>query len=325
MSGAAAARITDPTGHSITSGALGGALGGAGLGAVLGAAAGGVVGAVAGAIAGAAVGALVGALLAAMEGRLVVLGAAKVQIGGLPAARVTDQNACPIPWFGHAMTPLIEGSATTLIEGLFASRVGDHVACGAAVKSGCSSVLIGGPTQKFPDIRIGGDNAYKRQVQQALAEILTVPDGVLWMNRYAATGKTMEIVPYPAADNGLHYPRPFGNSRIEWAPGFRFYGHQADASGNLTGYVDIPPEETLFHEMVHGLHHAEGNTGTGTTPVPSEPGQSTEEAQTIGNGPYSGTSPTENSWRAQKGMSGQRSDHFGTSPGSANPIIPVLK
>jgi uncharacterized Zn-binding protein involved in type VI secretion len=328
MSHKPAARITDVTGHG-ASAAVAGALIGGGLGALAGAGIGAMVagpaGAVVGAVVGAVAGAIAGALLALMDGALTRIGAPTVFIGGLKSARVTDQNDCPVPWFGHGTTPLVMGSATVYICGLPASRVDSKVACGAKVKKGCDTVLIGGPTLDFPDIRIEGTDAYMGQVQVALADIISVPDGMLWVRRYQATGKTMTIEDYPAADNAWHHGEAFGNSRIEWNPNFVYYGHQTDAAGNLTGYVYGYPHATLFHEMCHGLHHAEGTSGTGTTPVPSEPNQATEEAQTIGNGPYAGTHPTENSWRAQRGYSGARSDHHGTSVGSANPAIPVLR
>ena len=61
-----------------------------------------------------------------------------VLIGGLPAARVTDQAVCPGP-----PNPIAMGSATVLIGGLPAARIGDMMTHGGAIATGCPTVLIG--------------------------------------------------------------------------------------------------------------------------------------------------------------------------------------
>lgn len=73
-----------------------------------------------------------------------------VLIGGLPAARVTDMQTCPLfdgpkPHVGGLITG--PGSPTVLIGGLPAARVGDMTQCvgppGTIAPPGCPTVLIG--------------------------------------------------------------------------------------------------------------------------------------------------------------------------------------
>jgi uncharacterized Zn-binding protein involved in type VI secretion len=87
----------------------------------------------------------------------IIKGAGTVMIGGMPAARLTDQSApCMLPGCvpnGPGM--IAKGSATVLIEGLPAARINDltaHPGCVAPIPSptgkilppGCPTVLIGG-------------------------------------------------------------------------------------------------------------------------------------------------------------------------------------
>jgi uncharacterized Zn-binding protein involved in type VI secretion len=62
-----------------------------------------------------------------------------VVIGGLPAARVTDQAVCVGP-----MDVIVKGSSTVFINGLMAARIGDNTAHGGVIVVGCPTVIIGG-------------------------------------------------------------------------------------------------------------------------------------------------------------------------------------
>ncbi|MCC6553313.1 MAG: PAAR domain-containing protein [Polyangiaceae bacterium] len=73
--------------------------------------------------------------------------AANTDVEGLPAARVTDKDACKMPL--HVKNPIIWGSETVIIEGLFAARKTDQTLCGAEITGGAANVEIGGPTLKF--------------------------------------------------------------------------------------------------------------------------------------------------------------------------------
>ncbi|MFC4496794.1 PAAR domain-containing protein [Streptomyces ovatisporus] len=71
-------------------------------------------------------------------------GVPSVLIGGRPAATVGTSHQCASP-AAHPPGPLAgPGSSSVLIGGRPAARVGDKAGCGAAVTSGCPTVLIGG-------------------------------------------------------------------------------------------------------------------------------------------------------------------------------------
>lgn len=66
-------------------------------------------------------------------------GCPTVLIGGMPAARVTDQAVCVGP-----PDMIAKGSSTVMIGGLPAARLGDTTAHGGVIILGCPTVLIGG-------------------------------------------------------------------------------------------------------------------------------------------------------------------------------------
>ncbi len=80
----------------------------------------------------------------------VTTGSPDVFIGGLPAARAeADKVGC----VKHGVPPLIaEGSSTVFINEMLTARVDDLVACGAPIKQGKGTVLVGGPTGRVVDV-----------------------------------------------------------------------------------------------------------------------------------------------------------------------------
>jgi uncharacterized Zn-binding protein involved in type VI secretion len=66
-------------------------------------------------------------------------GVPNVLIGKLPASVVGDVAACVGP-----PDTIVKGSATVLIGGRPAARMGDTTAHGGAIAIGCPNVLIGG-------------------------------------------------------------------------------------------------------------------------------------------------------------------------------------
>ena len=170
-----AARVTDPIAHSLSMlGMLAGMLIGAVVGAIL------IVGAIAtggallivlaacagaGAVAmgGLSGGQLVRGLKTAFglpdpqTGVLGPMGSPNVLIGNLFAARMTDLAvACdglmtlfhPIPF---PAVPIAEGAHTVRFNNLPAARVTSKLFCGAQIKDGEPTVVIGGPTERDPD------------------------------------------------------------------------------------------------------------------------------------------------------------------------------
>jgi len=61
-----------------------------------------------------------------------------VLTGKLPQARVTDMALCVGP-----PDVIVKGSATVLVGGLPAARLGDNMAHGGVIVAGCPTVLIG--------------------------------------------------------------------------------------------------------------------------------------------------------------------------------------
>ncbi|MDR2990726.1 MAG: PAAR domain-containing protein [Burkholderiaceae bacterium] len=66
-------------------------------------------------------------------------GQPNVLIGGLPAARKTDLALCP----ESPPDRIAEGEPTVLIGSKPAARIGDNMAHGGVVVTGCPTVLIG--------------------------------------------------------------------------------------------------------------------------------------------------------------------------------------
>ncbi len=69
----------------------------------------------------------------------IVTGCPTVNIGGMPAARVSDTAICVGP-----PDIIARGSATVFIGGMPAARIGDTTAHGGIIVSGCPTVIIGG-------------------------------------------------------------------------------------------------------------------------------------------------------------------------------------
>ncbi len=89
------------------------------------------------------------------HGGSIVKGAAKVLIGGLPAARLGDPLACP-GFDGpkpHVLGNIISASGTVIIEGAFAARQGDSTGCGIAGVSGVGMPPTLGPKGSYKTSR----------------------------------------------------------------------------------------------------------------------------------------------------------------------------
>ena len=72
-------------------------------------------------------------------GPIVSPGGPTVLIGGLPSATVTSQCVCVGP-----PDVIVKGSATVLICGMPAARMGDSTAHGGVIVGGFPTVMIGG-------------------------------------------------------------------------------------------------------------------------------------------------------------------------------------
>jgi uncharacterized Zn-binding protein involved in type VI secretion len=66
-------------------------------------------------------------------------GTATVIIGGMPAAKVGDMLVCTGP-----PDSIVKGSGTVMVGGMPAARQGDSTAHGGSIMIGCPTVMIGG-------------------------------------------------------------------------------------------------------------------------------------------------------------------------------------
>jgi uncharacterized Zn-binding protein involved in type VI secretion len=82
---------------------------------------------------------LVTAVVPHVGGPALPPGSATVLIGGMPALRMGDMLTCT----GPPDTVLL-GSASVLIGGMPAARLGDSTAHGGSLVVGCFTVMIGG-------------------------------------------------------------------------------------------------------------------------------------------------------------------------------------
>jgi uncharacterized Zn-binding protein involved in type VI secretion len=72
------------------------------------------------------------------HGGMIVTGAERTLVDGIPAARMGDLHDCP----DHGVTEIVTGSAKTLIESKPAARMGDIADCGAVIVTGSETTLV---------------------------------------------------------------------------------------------------------------------------------------------------------------------------------------
>jgi uncharacterized Zn-binding protein involved in type VI secretion len=75
------------------------------------------------------------------HGGVIVTGAGKTIVEGVPTARIGDLHVCPIP--GHGTNPIVTGAGKMVVEGAPTARIGDMTACGATIVSGAARLIIG--------------------------------------------------------------------------------------------------------------------------------------------------------------------------------------
>ncbi len=268
-----------------------------------------------------------------------------VLIGGLPAARVTDQAVC-----AAGPDTIVRGAFTVLIGGLPAARITDNTAHAGLITTGLPTVLIGDPYVSFP-VLINAIGADRVAVQTALGQLYSTPTGQAIIAGIAAANHTVTIQvgtsgsfcqPH-SSDNRV--PGKGTDSTVTWDP------HQT-----LDGLDPANPHSStvvLGHEMTHAYHNANGTDSNGPNDTfPGQAGSSGrgEERSTVGSAPpfdasgnrvndaagnpagsfvqdpsgnyvpgtdYSKTSPTENSLRDDFGLP-RRSTYYPKNwPGGA--------
>jgi uncharacterized Zn-binding protein involved in type VI secretion len=290
---------------------------------------------------------------------------------GQPAARVSDMHVCPAfdgpkPHVGGPVLPpclptvlsvampqarvmdmatcvgppdfIAQGSSTVLVGGLPGSRMLDTTSHGGVITTGGLTVLIGGPPVTLV-VAPGQSPAFVAQLQANLARIFVTPSGQAFLNQMAANGRTItfrqggpgENTCTPTGTPGTAGGGPPGSdSTIAWDP------NTTSLNGFDPSVANCGADTILFHEMVHGLHNANGAHGNGpnesfgqggggtsqrgeeratvgTSPNVTQPGGTTRPVQEESPPPphnapaaqqtdHSGNVPTENSYRRDQGL-----------------------
>jgi len=75
------------------------------------------------------------------HGGAIISGSGDVIIDGMPAGRLGDPHACPLP--GHGANAITSGYTNILINGIPAAAINDLCACGATIVTGSPTVLYG--------------------------------------------------------------------------------------------------------------------------------------------------------------------------------------
>jgi uncharacterized Zn-binding protein involved in type VI secretion len=240
-----------------------------------------------------------------------------VEADGRKVIRLADYADC---WGPAPQDVVFEGSATFTICGLPVARKGDHMAHTGVIVEGSPHFIVGGPTFALPpEITIHGPSDFQNKVIRDMYLLSTTPSGQDMIDQIHAAGQPVKIQPesdpfnsFCSADNhGDSMDGTGTGSTVSYNPDVAIFLY--DDKGNE---ITSPPQLVLGHEMVHALHNSTGTAQTEDTSDPdpnapaSQPNIEKEEAQTIGTGSWNGTSPTENSMRADLGLP-RRDNHYG--------------
>jgi uncharacterized Zn-binding protein involved in type VI secretion len=264
----------------------------------------------------------------------VSVGSPNVLTGSLPQARVTDMAVCIGP-----PDVIANGSATVLIIGLPAARMGDSTVHGGVITLGCPTVLIGdaggggGGTSAFSEsakplsssapatspvpafygksIKIEGSPEFQAQVKKDIEAIAKTSTGKKLLDAIENSGKSITIKK-TVGGNSVSLPKS-----TEWrkTDGKNAMGTDSTVNYNpdrkalgTQEWETRPPAIGLAHELVHAQHAAEGSIDTSPVPYDSKPDptdpkhivkEKQEEVRTTGIPPYDDEPYSENKIRAE--------------------------
>jgi uncharacterized Zn-binding protein involved in type VI secretion len=242
-------------------------------------------------------------------------GATTVVIDGKIASKLADYIDCP--W--HSDDVVAEGSATVLWEQLPATLEGCHTLVLGVIQPPCSStVIIGGPTFALPEnIEVFGTHEERNKIVRDLYLLWTTPSGKELFRRLTESGKVISIytTPNPGAAGAKPWnmwPLVFGfgvGSTVYYNPDGQIAVY--DRNGQP---ISCPPQIVLGHELSHSLDMADGTLpilAKDPNPPLSEPNIPLAESRAIGTGSGTGRVPSENSFRRDLGLP-ERDNHFGS-------------
>lgn len=204
-----------------------------------------------------------------LPGFVVGPSAQEMLIGGFKAACYTDSCACS----ALHTSPLAEGAAMVLINGLPAARVGAKTLDGGELVQGDASVLIGGDSFAIPSfISIEGGAEYQAKVLRDLHKIASTPSGEKLLASLAAGGHKLRIHDAEALDehgkkiktstdpensdaNATDPTDPRASdgtgvaAHIGYDPDKKCIPYNKEATWAYP--PNYSPDTELFHEMVH--------------------------------------------------------------------------
>ncbi len=248
-------------------------------------------------------------------------------------ASISDMHVCPVPVPvpPHGPGFVTRGSRSVNIGNLPAARMGDEVfeACGGQdpIAIGCPTVNIGdgggggafglvrgattpaaavgfeadGSVYFGPNIVIVGDAEFQARTVEYLATLASTPAGKALLDDIAACGHTITIVEGADVSQNTAVPTDGNMSNPDMWNGngtdvtVTYYPGAANLYNSGEDWDSCPPEVGLGHELIHGIHIADGD-------LPGDPGRgptlsdgtdrdrANEEARTIGleEDPYNG-------------------------------------
>lgn len=248
-------------------------------------------------------------------------GAASVLVNGEPLVLLADVTACG--------SVVAQGASSVLGAQLPAAHLLHATVDTSIISAGCSpDVFIGGPTFELPtNFKIEGGAAFQNKLLRDLYFLSQTEQGQKVFGRLANSGKTVTFRDF--AD------RPFYLEQQETSfvpPNPDAYGSPSDVVIYYDPDPDVrvvwsetrdvstttSPQVNLFHEMVHGMHMAEGDAHPPHEVIPgSDPPYAKEEARTIGDASegFGGEDPSENALRDELGMPHRRDINTPTTTG----------
>ena len=282
-------------------------------------------------------------------GGLVLVGAVRTLIGGVPVARKSD-IVVEVPGGPNPIVMGMAGVSTpgSLLGDLFDSvtdAIGDAI---EAIKDAAAELLeslseaateiyhrIFG--EEYSDgITIHGPKDYRDKVRARLDELRQQPSGqqlIDALDEQGRNGKGVDIYNYESSTDPINATAtPTGT----WQDAYPTATHTDPTSGRIIvdtpgagtstdvhfnpdtvfpyadGSGNAPSSVVLGHELIHARHNGDG-TNLVNFPDASDPGgmSNHEEAQTIGRGAYTGDPLTENTIRNDMGLNKPRNSHYG--------------
>lgn len=260
----------------------------------------------------------------------IIKGSMTVLIHNMPAARWApslDVGACGV-FLGD---PKLAATRTVLIGDVGAGGAPGAGVGGTAENGGGDEGIISSIVEFFGELKneymgedygngivIKGPKEYRDAVKADLDALQKTKTGKKLLEEIGKSGKTITIKPIPSDRTQANaFAGPESDDAYINADGTSNDGSDTTIKYNPTLSLDytgedgnthtIPPNEVLAHEMIHGLHNANGENRK-KIPDPADPDDNLEEAQTIGVHGYENEPITERKLSEEAGRS-PRPDH----------------